>query len=197
MSKVTPADVYRALLGAGFAPAAATTMTAIGMAESGLDASAEGDLALQTAVWGPSYGVFQVRTLKADTGTGTDRDITHLTSLASQAAAAWDISRRGTDFTPWTTWDTKAYQKYLDTASAAAGTAGTGAAATGSPAGLSLDPSTWVSVIGGALQPLMFESLTVLLGLGLIGFGLARVLGPTVKRAATTAGKAAKVAAVL
>src|SRR5262245_26484467 len=95
-------------------------MLAVGTAESGLDDTTIGDVALETNTWGPSFGMFQIRTLKADTGLGTDRDINALAaSDAAQARAAYDISRHGTDFSAWTDYVNGAYQQYLGQAAAA------------------------------------------------------------------------------
>lgn len=124
MSTRTPEQVYQDLINAGFPPAGAQIMTAIAGAESGFNDTARGDLGLQNATWGPSYGLFQIRTLKSATGTGGDRDIQQLAaSDAAQAAAAWDISHHGADFTPWTTYTSGAYQKFLGQAATAQTTA--------------------------------------------------------------------------
>src|SRR6478752_6823228 len=111
MAKQSPGSVYRQLLAAGFTPTQATLMTAVGGAESGWNDTARGDLSLQDNTWGPSFGLFQIRTAKAQTGTGSDRDITWLAaSPAHQAQAAYDISHGGTDFTPWSVYTSGAYR---------------------------------------------------------------------------------------
>lgn len=124
----SPAEIYAAARAAGLSPARAVTATAVALAESGGNPAAVGDVNLQTPVWGPSVGWWQVRTLKAATGSGGPRDITALqASPAAQAAAMATISRGGANFTPWTTYTSGAYMRYLPTASAAA------AQATGNP----------------------------------------------------------------
>ena len=121
MAKRLPQDVYAQLIAAGWDPQAAVTMTAIAGAESGYDNANLGDVNLENATWGPSYGLFQIRTLKSATGTGADRDISRLASGdAEQARAAWDISRGGTDFSPWSTYTSGAYQQFLPAAQTAA-----------------------------------------------------------------------------
>lgn len=130
VSKRLPGDVYQDLIAAGFDPQAATIMVAIAGAESGYDDQIQGDLGLQDANWGPSFGLFQIRTLKNDTGAGTNRDITRLSgSDLEQAKAAYQISGGGRDFTPWSTFTNGAYQGFLGTAQASA--AGGAAAAGG------------------------------------------------------------------
>jgi hypothetical protein len=105
--------VYQELRNAGFTPSTATTMLAIGYAESNLVPDAVGDQKLENAKWGPSYGLFQIRTLKAETGKGTVRDIRYLQASAqNQAKAAWSISSHGRDFSPWSTYRSGAYKKF-------------------------------------------------------------------------------------
>src|SRR4051812_44178395 len=77
--KLTASQIYPLLLQGGFSPKDPTVRTAIAQAESAGNLGAVGDVRLQNGTWGPSVGLFQIRTLKAETGTGTDRDIEHLT----------------------------------------------------------------------------------------------------------------------
>lgn len=202
MTRRSPAQVYRDLTAAGFSPQAATTMTAIAGAESGYNDTALGDVGLQDNVWGPSYGLYQVRTVKAQTGTGSDRDIQKLSSSdAAQAAAAYDISHQGTDFTPWTTYTSGAYRQFLSGSQAAASSSPVDATLTGVSSALGggvasllgLPSKTdWVNLLltGGAL----------LLALVLVGVGVAVVAKPaivaTARAGKKVAGTAAKVAAV-
>jgi hypothetical protein len=105
VSTLSIGQVYNLLRAAGFSPAAAADMTAIAIAESGLNPTIKGDLALQNGTYGPSVGLFQVRTVRAETGRGSDRDINALLgSPARQAQAAYEISHGGKDFRPWSTW---------------------------------------------------------------------------------------------
>ena len=96
MATLSPSQIYTLLLQGGFAPDDARMMTAIAQAESAANPGAVGDVALETATWGPSVGLFQVRTLKAETGTGSDRDIQRLmNNPAEQVKAALNISNGG------------------------------------------------------------------------------------------------------
>lgn len=187
MATLSSSQVYQDLIGAGFTPAAATTMTAIAQAESTLNDAARGDLGIQTSVWGPSYGLFQVRTVKQDTGTGHDRDVNWLSaSDANQAKAAFDISKGGTDFTPWSTFTNGAYQKFLGTATAAGTT-------NAQPTGLldAVNPQTYLT---GA-KNIVLEGLFVILGVGLVGFGIARAFKPQIQATKEKVESGAKVAA--
>ena len=79
MNKLTASQIFTLLIDGGFTPDQARTMTAIAQAESARDPGAVGDVALQNDTFGPSVGLFQIRTVKAETGQGTDRDIERLT----------------------------------------------------------------------------------------------------------------------
>jgi hypothetical protein len=97
----------------GFTSAQAKIMAAIAEAESGGNTAAVGDVGLVNGTWGPSVGLTQVRTLKAQTGTGGVRDINTLTDPLGNLKAAFDISNHGTDWQPWSTYNSGAYKQYL------------------------------------------------------------------------------------
>lgn len=81
---------------------------AIAMAESGGNPNAEGDKTLQNATWGPSIGLWQIRSLKAESGKGTVRDGTRLKDPTFNAKSMASISRNGVDWGPWSTWPLRA-----------------------------------------------------------------------------------------
>jgi hypothetical protein len=114
--KLTPSQIYTLLLQGGFDEPDARIMTAIAQAESSGDLGAVGDVGLQTDKWGPSVGLFQIRTLRAETGTGGERDIEALTNNpAAQVRAAFEISNGGQNFRPWSTFTSGSFRKFLDT----------------------------------------------------------------------------------
>lgn len=121
MPRLTFAQTYAYARQAGFDAASAVTMAAIAMGESGLNTDAVGDTTLANATWGPSIGLAQIRTLKADTGKGTDRDVTKLRDPLANMLAAFHISSGGKDFSPWTVYNTGKYRDFLGQAGAAAG----------------------------------------------------------------------------
>jgi hypothetical protein len=73
---------------------------------------AVGDLGLIDAKWGPSLGLPQIRTLRNPYIWGPLdrwRDAVKLRDPAFQAAAAWAISKQGTDFTDWSVFNHGTY----------------------------------------------------------------------------------------
>lgn len=194
--KHTAADIYAAAVGAGLGSAAAALATAVALAESistGLDDTALGDVALENNTWGPSVGVWQIRTLKSETGTGRDRDISALTgNLRRQAQAMFNISSGGTNFTAWTVFNTGAYQKYTGQANAAA-VGGSSTLPTSFPntvqTGLTSD------VLNQAIAPargLAIKLAFGAVGLALAGAGVLVLVSPGFKKSVRELGREAK-----
>lgn len=126
MARLTMAQAYAYARQAGFDPASATIIAAIGMAESGLVTDARGDVKLEDSYWGPSVGPLQIRTVKSQTGSGSDRDISRVGNDPLQNfIAGYDISHHGSDFGAWTTYNTGAYRRFLGQSSSASSSAGT------------------------------------------------------------------------
>jgi len=124
MARLTMAQAYAYARQAGFDPAAAVIAAAIAMGESGLITDRRGDVNLQTGYWGPSVGLMQIRTVKSQTGKGTDRDITRLDDPLQNMIAAYHISHAGQDWSPWTVYNTGKYRDFLGQAKAGAAGAG-------------------------------------------------------------------------
>lgn len=180
--KVTPANAYTELRFAGLSKANAALLTAIGGAESGWDVDAVGDVGLEDAKWGPSVGVWQIRTLKADTGTGSPRDINKLRgNLAAQAKAAAAIFK-ASGARAWSTYKNGSYLKYegqvptvstsvkpppagsIDPGPAASSSTGaTSAQAVGFPGG-GWDPLNWPGAIAGNLGGQLASGVTTATG---------------------------------
>jgi hypothetical protein len=168
--------------------AAATIAVAVALAESGGDDTALGDLSLQNATWGPSVGVWQIRTYKSQTGTGGDRDAQALSgNLQRQALAMKNISSGGSNWTPWTTFTRGTYQQFMGQA----GTVATGGTTT-VPAVNLLDPlnvagqvENWIGgQVNAAVVParnLVLKMALASMGLAVVAAGLIKMVGPTVQ----------------
>lgn len=121
MTVLTDAQVYVLARAAGFPLYAAQTMTAIVLAEhrGNPDPAALGDTKLQTAYWGPSVGLAQIRSVKSQLGTGKARDASKLTDPLFNLKAAYTISLAGTNWLPWSTYGDGLYKQYMARAIAA------------------------------------------------------------------------------
>lgn len=101
--------ILAALYKAGARGETLITLAAITEGESGRKITALGDIDIQTGSWGPSGGAFQVRSLKAERGKGTTRDLDRVLTLEGGARSAvelWDqsVARGKPGGTPWTAW---------------------------------------------------------------------------------------------
>ena len=202
--------MYRDLREAGFSRASAIIMVAVGLGESGGNDTAVGDVGLEDSTWGPSVGIYQVRTLKGKTGSGGDRDISSLMGDPDhQALAAWDISSKGTDFTPWSVYTSGKYQEFLGQARAAADQVGDAGfvtvdnglsdllggiagSATGSTA--PLIGNTLSDALSGILPSFRDGAIQLAfaaLGITLVGVGLARTVAPKISQTVKSVAGAA------
>lgn len=191
MAKRSAAEIFAAARAAGLSLAAATIATAIGLAESGGDDRVYGDTGIQTAVWGPSVGIWQIRTLKAQTNTGSDRDINALLNggVARQAAAMRNISAGGNNWTPWSVYTSGAYRSQLGAAQSAA--AGGGQSLPGSspvvdPAGLAAGLLDIDGLVDG-FRDTGLKLAGVVLGLVLVGAGVTIAVVPAIRKQAVKA----------
>lgn len=98
---------------------ALTTAVAIAGGESGWNPDAEGDTTITDATWGPSIGIWQVRSLWGQQGTGATRDPDRLHDPAFNAASMVEISSGGTNWQPWSVYTSGAWRSYLPEARAA------------------------------------------------------------------------------
>jgi hypothetical protein len=184
VARLSAQDLYDGAIAAGFTPAQARTMAEIELAESGGNLTALGDVGLEDATWGPSYGVAQVRTLKRQTGTGGVRDISYLAGgLGNQDAAAYEISRHGADFSPWTTYRTGAYTRYAAQLAAVAPPAPGGIVDVGGvavPVAAGGGGGLVGEILTGA-RGLVIEAVLAGAGLALLGLGISRLAAPRIK----------------
>jgi Lysozyme like domain len=104
---------------AGFRGDALTTAVAVALAESHGDTGIHGDVNLQTGTWGPSVGLWQIRSLNPGHGTAAEQALRNAQANAdpaTNARHAYAISRHGTNFRPWSTYTNGAYRSYLSQA---------------------------------------------------------------------------------
>jgi predicted phage tail protein len=215
VTTLTAPQVYALARSAGLDPAQSVIATAVATAESGLRTDAMGDIGLQNATWGPSVGLWQIRSVKAETGKGTSRDVSRLTDPAFNAKAMAAISGQGTNFRPWSTYTNNAYKKNIPAVSGTASSvetdpgwqsklssmlsslpgssqasagigALTGAAGTAAAA---LNPTAgWAQQAGSiALKITMVGA-----GLGLVIVGAVRLVAPGAQRAISSTLEAAQ-----
>lgn len=163
MTVITPAQAYTLARGAGFNPATAAIMAAIAGGESGYRTDAVGDVGLQDATWGPSVGLWQIRSLKAQSGTGQPRDATRLTDPTFNARSAFSVYN-GQGLSAWSVYTNKSYLNFMGGAQAGAA-AGGAALPAGSATQAGLGPFSgwnplnwpgqlWSSVLTGAMAGL-------------------------------------------
>jgi hypothetical protein len=150
MTVLSPAQIAAHAQAAGFRGQALVTIVAIALAESGGNPAAKGDTTLTNATWGPSIGLWQVRSLKAQSGTGRERDAMRLTDPAFNARAAWTISKSGTTFQPWSVYTAGTYAAQL--ARAQAGVSGAGATSSTDGAALAVDQAGLLDVPGNVVN---------------------------------------------
>jgi hypothetical protein len=112
---------------AGFAGTSLDVALGVSWAESGGYSDAVGDWKIvdpsqpeysetAAAKWGPSIGIFQVRSLKHPHIWGaadSHREVFALRNVFYNAVAAYAISKQGTDWTPWTVYRTGSYLPHI------------------------------------------------------------------------------------
>jgi uncharacterized protein (DUF2345 family) len=107
---------------AGFRGQSLVTIVAIAGAESQWNPNAIGDVALETAKWGPSCGFWQVRSLVSPSSFSypdTLRDKNQLFDPQFNANAAYAFSKQGTNFGAWSTYMGGQYLTHVTDAVAA------------------------------------------------------------------------------
>jgi Lysozyme like domain len=116
---LTPAGIATLALEHGCDASSAATATAIAMAESGGSPAAQGDIGLMTDVWDWSAGLWQIRGLRDERGTGGLRDSIANQDAEKNASAMYVISSGCTEWTPWSTYNSGVYETFLPIATQA------------------------------------------------------------------------------
>lgn len=124
MATLTIEQVARVALDSGWTGEAAAIATAIGMAESGGRTDARGDTTITNATWGPSIGIWQIRSLNSQKGTGGERDEIANLDPRTNGRHAFAISGGGTNWRPWSVYTNGRYRSFLPQARLAVGSPG-------------------------------------------------------------------------
>jgi hypothetical protein len=116
MAQYTEAEIIQILRDADIPERDIPMMLAIAMAESKGDSDAIGDTKLVNDKWDASIGLFQVRSLKnpekynkADKLRVKDK----LFDPVYNAKVAYEISKKGKDYTDWSTYNDNSYREFL------------------------------------------------------------------------------------
>lgn len=120
MAVLTVAEVAGYASAAGLSGEPLAIATAIAMAESGGDTDARGDTRLVTSTWGPSIGLWQIRSLNSQKGTGGIRDEIANLDPSHNASAMMSVSNQGRNWHAWSVYTTGAYRTHLARARLAA-----------------------------------------------------------------------------
>src|SRR5579875_1841811 len=110
---LTPLQLASLAMSQGCPAADAATAAAIAAAESGGNPAAQGDITLMDNVWDWSEGLWQIRGLRDERGTGELRDSLANGNPVTNARAMMTISDGCTNWTPWSTYNSGAYLAYL------------------------------------------------------------------------------------
>jgi hypothetical protein len=198
MPQFTDAQLAGLVLGVGFTPQNAITAVAIAIRESAGNSDAVGDVSLQTSTWGPSIGLFQIRSLNAQKGTGGERDETANKDPVTNAKHAYSISGGGVNWKPWSTY--KGIAATLGRAQTAVShpdstmPTGVGSPGTGSqPGQLNSGSTVWDAIVAWATAGVVRIGAG-LAGLILILFALKKI-GVSVPMPVPPVAKVAKLAA--
>jgi murein DD-endopeptidase MepM/ murein hydrolase activator NlpD len=119
--------LLKALYNQGFRGKSLQTAFAVALAESGGRAKAIGDESIANSKYGPSLGIFQIRSLRDPKKFGESgqwRDGKRLFDPSFNVKAAWNISNQGKNWKAWSAYNNGAFSKFLDDAESASKAAG-------------------------------------------------------------------------
>lgn len=160
MAKLPDGQIATLARNAGWKGTDLPIAVAVALAESGGDTAARGDTGLVTSKWGPSIGLWQIRSLNAEKGKGTTRDELANVDPATNARHAHEIWQ-GQGWGPWTTFGVGKYLLFMPRATAAVTGIGGDIAggvvggAGGAVAG-AIVPDTASAILDVAREPLRF-----------------------------------------
>lgn len=114
--KLTDKQIAQLVIDANWQGEDRVRAVAVALGESDGDPNCVSDVALETAIWGPSIGLWQIRSFKADKGTGRTRDEVANLLPATNAVHAHVIWSQAGGWTPWSAYKNGSYTKFLDRA---------------------------------------------------------------------------------
>ena len=162
MPTLTINQIAALALSVGLSGEDAAIATAIAMGESNGNTEARGDTTITTSTWGPSIGLWQIRSINSQRGTGGERDELANTDPTHNAKAMMSVSGGGKNWRPWSVYTSGKYRTYLAQARLAVANPGavpaggaSGGAAGGSGTDLLSNGGTWARVglfvLGGGM----------------------------------------------
>lgn len=152
MTTLSIEQVAGVAIAAGLSGEPAAIATAIAWGESNGDTDARGDTTITTSTWGPSIGLWQIRSLNAQRGSGSTRDELANRDAGHNAKAMMELSNGGTNWRPWSVYTSGQYRAHLARARLAvanpsAAPGGSSAATASGAGGINLlDGGTWLRV---------------------------------------------------
>ena len=117
MTQLNDHQVAAHVVAGGFVGDNRVVGVAVVLAESRGRTDAKGDVSLQTDKWGPSIGLFQIRSLKAQKGSGGTRDeLANLDPATNARHAHVIFMEAGGRWTPWSTFKNNLHDRFMDRA---------------------------------------------------------------------------------
>ena len=117
MTQLTDREIAGHVINGGFTGDERVIGVAVVLAESGGRTDARGDVGIQTKKWGPSIGLFQIRSLKAQKGSGGTRDeLANLDPGTNARHARTVFLEAAGEWTPWSTFKNKTHEQFLNRA---------------------------------------------------------------------------------
>lgn len=112
MTQLSASQIASVVKEAGWPLAEIPLAVAIVLAESGGHTDSRGDVSLMSRTWGPSIGLFQIRSVNSEKGKGTTRDEIANLDPHINARHALEI-RRSQGLGAWSVFNTGAYKQHM------------------------------------------------------------------------------------
>jgi len=113
MARMTGKQMAILVQSVGLRGDAAAIAIAVAKGESGWDSNARGDTSLANEFWGPSIGLWQIRSENRQRGTGGTRDELANLNPVRNARAMLSVSSNGRNWRPWTVFTKGIYVQHM------------------------------------------------------------------------------------